>query len=200
VHRPIPIPASLRRFAFLRLRLLPCALNSPSSHSPTFDNKLDIPITLFWVKNDGTEKQICVMPPGDHRPPDSFTVFPRLGCWVAKDGDKVLLRVSATTVSDYGFQVGGELQSEDENWVPHGQPGAEDPPDPPPAANTTATAPATTTYSTYAAKKSPTGFCGLSNQGATCYLNSLLQSLYMTPELRAALWQWEWDEVRNAAK
>lgn len=135
------------------------------------------------------------MQPGDHRPPQSFTVYPRSGCWVAKDGDKVLLRVSSTTVSEYGFQVGGELQSDDENWVPHGQPGCEEPPDPPPAANVT-----TTTHSTYATKKSPTGFCGLSNQGATCYLNSLLQSLYMTPELRAALWQWEWDEVRNAAK
>eukprot|EP01043_Picozoa_sp_COSAG02_P038583 COSAG02_NODE_2986_length_7614_cov_78.950632_1_plen_199_part_10 len=113
----------------------------------------------------------------------------------------IVLRVSSTTVSEYGFQVGGELQSKDENWVPHGQPGAEDPPSPPPAVNTTAaTTATTTTYSTYATKKSPTGFCGLSNQGATCYLNSLLQSLYMTPELRAALWQWEWDEARNAAK
>lgn len=31
------------------------------------------------------------------------------------------------------------------------------------------------------------GFIGLENQGATCYLNSLLQSMYMTPELRNGL-------------
>lgn len=34
---------------------------------------------------------------------------------------------------------------------------------------------------------------GLSNQGATCYLNSLIQTLYMTPELRSALYQWTYD-------
>eukprot|EP00808_Paulinella_micropora_P018049 g25645.t1 len=30
-------------------------------------------------------------------------------------------------------------------------------------------------------------FCGIQNQGATCYLNSLVQALYMTPEVRQAL-------------
>ena len=29
-----------------------------------------------------------------------------------------------------------------------------------------------------------TGICGLRNQGATCYLNSLLQTLFFTPEFR----------------
>ncbi len=43
--------------------------------------------------------------------------------------------------------------------------------------------------------KSKTGFCGLSNQGATCYLNSLLQSLYMTPEFKHALYLWQYNEV-----
>eukprot|EP01129_Flabellula_baltica_P012412 TRINITY_DN5607_c0_g1_i1.p1 TRINITY_DN5607_c0_g1~~TRINITY_DN5607_c0_g1_i1.p1 ORF type:complete len:1164 (+),score=303.45 TRINITY_DN5607_c0_g1_i1:400-3891(+) len=38
------------------------------------------------------------------------------------------------------------------------------------------------------------GRTGLSNQGATCYLNSLLQSLYMTPEFRSALYEWSFDE------
>lgn len=28
------------------------------------------------------------------------------------------------------------------------------------------------------------GLCGISNQGATCYLNSLLQTLLLTPEFR----------------
>lgn len=39
-------------------------------------------------------------------------------------------------------------------------------------------------------EKSATGRTGLLNQGATCYLNSLLQSLYMIPEFRAALYSW----------
>mmetsp|Transcript_32726 Transcript_32726/g.53074 ORF Transcript_32726/g.53074 Transcript_32726/m.53074 type:complete len:1588 (+) Transcript_32726:28-4791(+) len=33
------------------------------------------------------------------------------------------------------------------------------------------------------------GFVGLENQGATCYLNSLLQTMYMTPELRSSLYE-----------
>jgi len=36
----------------------------------------------------------------------------------------------------------------------------------------------------------PHGFRGILNQGATCYLNSFLQSLYMTPEFRLAVYQY----------
>ena len=41
--------------------------------------------------------------------------------------------------------------------------------------------------------KSTTGFCGLSNQGATCYLNSLLQALYFTPGLLSHIYEWRYD-------
>ena len=32
-------------------------------------------------------------------------------------------------------------------------------------------------------------FVGLRNQGATCYLNSLIQSLYMSPEFRREIFK-----------
>lgn len=36
------------------------------------------------------------------------------------------------------------------------------------------------------------GFVGLVNQAMTCYLNSLLQALFMTPEFRNAMYKWEY--------
>ena len=43
------------------------------------------------------------------------------------------------------------------------------------------------------ARRSTTGFTGLLNQGATCYMNSLLQALYMTPEFRSAVYRFRHD-------
>lgn len=37
------------------------------------------------------------------------------------------------------------------------------------------------------APKNPTGLAGIDNRGATCYLNSLLQTLLLTPELRGEI-------------
>jgi ubiquitin carboxyl-terminal hydrolase 7 len=37
--------------------------------------------------------------------------------------------------------------------------------------------------------KKEIGYVGLKNQGATCYMNSLLQSLYFTPAFRKAVCQ-----------
>ena len=35
--------------------------------------------------------------------------------------------------------------------------------------------------------RNATGLCGLSNLGATCYLNALLQTLHFTPEFRGII-------------
>ncbi|GFO12308.1 ubiquitin carboxyl-terminal hydrolase 47 [Plakobranchus ocellatus] len=41
--------------------------------------------------------------------------------------------------------------------------------------------------------KPESGHIGLVNQAMTCYLNSLLQTLFMTPEFRNALYRWSFD-------
>ena len=41
---------------------------------------------------------------------------------------------------------------------------------------------------------------GLSNQGATCYLNGLLQTLYMTPEFRKAILSWNYDKEKHGSE
>lgn len=41
--------------------------------------------------------------------------------------------------------------------------------------------------------ESKSNFVGLVNQAMTCYLNSLIQALFMTPEFRNALYNWEFD-------
>ncbi len=41
-------------------------------------------------------------------------------------------------------------------------------------------------------------YVGISNQGATCYLNSLLQTLFMTPEFRRAIFTWRYDKEKDA--
>lgn len=40
-------------------------------------------------------------------------------------------------------------------------------------------------------------YVGLVNQAMTCYLNSLLQALFMTPEFRNAMYTWEFDGVNE---
>lgn len=47
----------------------------------------------------------------------------------------------------------------------------------------------------YSSPRPAANFVGLVNQAMTCYLNSLLQALYMTPEFRNALYTWEFDGV-----
>ncbi|XP_050541895.1 ubiquitin carboxyl-terminal hydrolase 47-like isoform X2 [Daktulosphaira vitifoliae] len=59
------------------------------------------------------------------------------------------------------------------------------------------TLPSTSMVYSRSTKKTHTGFRGLVNQAMTCYLNSLLQALYMTPEFRNALYMWKFDFNTN---
>ncbi|EGT38644.1 hypothetical protein CAEBREN_00248 [Caenorhabditis brenneri] len=43
-------------------------------------------------------------------------------------------------------------------------------------------------------------YVGLVNQAMTCYLNSLVQSLYMTPEFRNAMYEWEYIQQPNSIR
>eukprot|EP00794_Sanderia_malayensis_P012688 gene12688-13990_t len=47
--------------------------------------------------------------------------------------------------------------------------------------------------------KAESGFVGLVNQAMTCYLNSLLQTLFMTPEFRNALYKWRFRGTSTEA-
>ena len=42
-----------------------------------------------------------------------------------------------------------------------------------------------------------TKYIGLKNQGATCYLNSLIQTLFMTPEFRFEILKWNYNPSIN---
>ena len=46
-------------------------------------------------------------------------------------------------------------------------------------------------------KKPKQDYVGLSNQGATCYMNSLLQTLFMTPEFRMQLYKWQFNPSKH---
>jgi len=48
--------------------------------------------------------------------------------------------------------------------------------------------------------RSGAGFVGLNNQGATCYMNSLLQAHFMTPEIRNFIFSFDPEENLQAGR
>lgn len=65
--------------------------------------------------------------------------------------------------------------------------------DPPPSSSTSNSG--TAALDQPEKRRSVNRLCGLRNQGATCYLNSLLQTLFLTRELRDAFFELERDEL-----
>lgn len=65
--------------------------------------------------------------------------------------------------------------------------------------NNIPTAPPTSSYSYMEKKyeKRSTNYSGLGNQGATCYLNSLLQALYHTPEFRNMIYHFHYNSEKH---
>eukprot|EP00768_Dysnectes_brevis_P005381 gnl/Dysnectes_brevis/3864_a4994_1059.p1 GENE.gnl/Dysnectes_brevis/3864_a4994_1059~~gnl/Dysnectes_brevis/3864_a4994_1059.p1 ORF type:complete len:1192 (+),score=334.97 gnl/Dysnectes_brevis/3864_a4994_1059:42-3617(+) len=49
-------------------------------------------------------------------------------------------------------------------------------------------------------QRSKDSHVGLQNQGATCYLSSLLQSLFFTPEFRELIYKFKYDAVRDGER
>ena len=49
-------------------------------------------------------------------------------------------------------------------------------------------------------EKSATGFVGLKNQGATCYLNSLMQTLFFLPQVRDLVYSFEYDRDKHGTE
>jgi ubiquitin carboxyl-terminal hydrolase 47 len=52
-------------------------------------------------------------------------------------------------------------------------------------------------YSDESNDRAAASYAGLSNQGATCYLNGLLQTLFMTPEFRRAVYSWTYNSEKD---
>ena len=83
----------------------------------------------------------------------------------------------------------------------HLRPPPPPPPPPPPGATQGYDVPKDTDADNEAKNdRSGDRYVGLANQGATCYLNSLLQTLFMTPEFRDAIYRYKMDALERRAR
>lgn len=63
--------------------------------------------------------------------------------------------------------------------------------------NTDSSKGSSSSYVSYSERKSTSGYVGLVNQGSTCYLNSLIQSLFFTKAFRRAIFQYRYQEEKK---
>uniref|UniRef100_A0A1A9W4U0 Ubiquitin carboxyl-terminal hydrolase 47 n=1 Tax=Glossina brevipalpis TaxID=37001 RepID=A0A1A9W4U0_9MUSC len=162
-------------------------LNSRGMHVPTNDANVSPPSSMTTVTNATNTDSLNLSPMSE---PDPLS------------DDDLALGASASPTETEPMQCGGQLSLAHTpppifNLSQYG--GYRDPSDALiEAEKKYPVSPLASVSPAVAGMSNNNGYVGLVNQAMTCYLNSLLQALYMTPEFRNALYRWEFDNDHEA--